>query len=118
MSHDKEYIAGIVVVCNRLTTGDENRSKDVLHPCENCRNIFRELKKKNIMSDETMISCVNNAKPGQQFLPDDDPLKSVGYDSSELTDEQIMGLPRERISLKALLDLYNHDTPYNSSDFK
>jgi hypothetical protein len=88
--HDKkEYIPALVTSCNRLDIGDENKSDKVLHPCENCRNIFREMIKQNKMSPETIVLCVNNAKPGQEDLPKDDPLRMTGYTSEELTDKEI-----------------------------
>jgi cytidine deaminase len=45
------------------TGGEEMKSHGVLHPCKECRLMFRDLLKKGFLKDDTMLLSVNDADP-------------------------------------------------------
>lgn len=58
-----DSIVAIVTVSKEVTTGDEvNKSPNVLHPCRECRDMMRELKKKGILRGESIIVNANDSK--------------------------------------------------------
>jgi cytidine deaminase len=120
-----EYISGIVVASHHTLIGqhegDANHSQDVLHCCMNCRNLFRDLIKQGIMSDETRIKFVNDDALVYEDLND---LELYGTDNNgkevwvpkiklkkEITEQDVADLPTEEMSMKEFLSLeeYKND---------
>ena len=54
-------IVAVVSVSREFDTGDGNESPHALHPCEECRKMFSDLKKKGIMQDDTIVCSVNDS---------------------------------------------------------
>ena|GEM_PF-2370914 len=75
-------VFALVTVSKESTTGDSAKGQGVLHPCMDCRVMFRDLLKQGFLKEDTIILNVNNSK---------DPV---------VTEER---------TLKELLELYNDD---------
>jgi cytidine deaminase len=57
------FIPAVVTVSSKVDTGEGGQVHDVLHPCPECRALFRHLIKENIMSGETKVANINDADP-------------------------------------------------------
>ncbi|MFA6301160.1 MAG: cytidine deaminase [Candidatus Paceibacterota bacterium] len=75
-------VFAIATVSKESSTSDPTKAHDVLHPCKDCRQMFRELLKKGFLKDDTIILSANDAQ------------------------EKII---TEETTLKKLLELYNDD---------
>jgi len=123
-----EYIAGIVVASHHTVIGeqaeDANHSQAVLHSCMNCRNLFRDLVKQGIMSDETKIEFVND---DVLVYEDTNDMELMGTNDDgeevwvpkiklrkEITEQDVMALPAEEMTMKEFLSLekYQDDQPW------
>lgn len=67
---DGGFIIAIVTSSMEVSTGgEENRSKDVLHPCRECRGMLRELRFRGILSGEAIV-CSTRALSSRVFNPE------------------------------------------------
>jgi len=57
-----KVINALVTVSKEANTGDEPRIHDVLHPCEDCRHLFREFLEEGFMREDTILCNVNDAE--------------------------------------------------------
>jgi cytidine deaminase len=78
-----KIVVAVITVSQELDTGDGNKSKKALHPCQECRLLFRELTKEGLLDENTIVCNINNK--GNEVIAEE-----------------------ERI-LKELLDLYPED---------
>ena len=53
----------IVTVSTESSTGDESAVHDVLHPCRDCRDLMRMTISAGILSRDSIVCNVNDAKP-------------------------------------------------------
>lgn len=59
-------IVAIVIVSKETDAGNGNKVDSVLHSCQECRNMFRELMETGILRGESIMCNVNDAKkPGE-----------------------------------------------------
>ena len=56
-----ELIVAIVTVSKETATGDPSKERGVLHPCRECRDLYRGLLQQGILREESIICCVNDA---------------------------------------------------------
>ena len=78
-----KVIVALVTVSKEVHTGDPTKARDVLHPCRDCRDMFRKYLEEGFMRENTIMCGVNDAE-GE--------------------------LKIEERTLKDLLDLYSDDT--------
>jgi len=127
-----KYIPALVVASHHKEIGqepiDKIHSKEVLHSCHNCRNLFRDLKKRGIMSDETMLLFVDDGplvyedkndteegivlNNGEVLVIDLPKLKLI----KDITEADVTGLPREETTLGRFLERYKYDEPAKRKD--
>ncbi|MBI2355695.1 MAG: hypothetical protein HYV13_00630 [Candidatus Doudnabacteria bacterium] len=55
-------IPAMVTVASEKHTGDKTRAHDALHPCQDCRDMMRELRDKGILPGDGIICSVNDSK--------------------------------------------------------
>ncbi|MEK7582908.1 MAG: hypothetical protein AAB483_00670 [Patescibacteria group bacterium] len=53
-------IIAFVTVSEKTSTGDEEGKHDALHPCKECRKMFRELLAKNLLRPDSIVCNVND----------------------------------------------------------
>ncbi|MCX6762185.1 MAG: hypothetical protein NT093_00170 [Candidatus Moranbacteria bacterium] len=62
IERNTKFIVAIVTVSKESDTGDGNKSENnVLHLCRECRDMLRELLKKGVLREESIICNVNDA---------------------------------------------------------
>ncbi|HYV33727.1 MAG TPA: hypothetical protein VE973_02670 [Candidatus Limnocylindria bacterium] len=130
-----EYIAAIVIVSNHKEIGDDPHDKThnehALHSCQNCRNLYREMIKEGIMSNETIIRFVNDdslvyldENDTEQWTngTDEEPRKSMvpklKLKKEEITEQDVENLPYEETTLGEFLNReeYRNDPPSPSGN--
>ena len=79
---DTKAVFAIVTVSKEIDTGDPTKAHDALHPCRDCRTMFRELLKSGFLKEDTIILNANDS--GEKIIT-------------------------EKRTLKELLDLYSDD---------
>lgn len=79
---DVKTVFAIATVSKETSTGDPTKGHDVLHPCKDCRMMYRDLLKQGFLREDTMILNANDSR------------------------EEII---TEERTLKELLDLYKDD---------
>ncbi|MDP1884619.1 MAG: hypothetical protein Q8L10_04595 [Candidatus Moranbacteria bacterium] len=85
--YNTKLIIAITIVSKESTTGDPSKSCGALHPCLECRRMYRDLLKKGILREDSIICSAND---------------------SELDEEGMPSVIQE-MSVKELLDLYKDD---------
>jgi|SRR3989344_438378 len=70
--HKAPTVVAIVTVSKETHTGDPMKSHDALHPCRECRDMYRELLAKGIVRSGTIICSVNNAEPRKGKYPEEE----------------------------------------------
>lgn len=134
------YISALATACEKTVKEanldpaehkiDENKSEKATHPCENCRNLFRELIRKNYMSEDTVICCVNDEPLVELYSSDEIdendqrtfmlmadgkgglhkiPRLKFKNGKADINEKDIAGLSVEEIRLGDLLRLYPED---------
>ena len=100
-----DYVHAIIVASHHKEIGkaeeDKSHTSKALHSCRNCRNLFRELIQKGIMSNETIIRFV-----------DDGPLI---YEDKDDTEEYIIDDGEKSYTInkdKIFLCLYDENGDY------
>lgn len=58
-------ITAVVIISKETNTGDGNKSHNALLPCKECRMMYREMLKKGVMREDTVICSVNDANSEQ-----------------------------------------------------
>src|SRR3989338_5055585 len=58
-----KVIVAVVIVSKETNTGDELGPHDVLHPCRDCREMFRKYLAEGFMREDTILCNVNDANP-------------------------------------------------------
>ena len=55
-----KVVAAIVTVSKETSTGDTTKAHDALHPCRECRDLFRALLDEGFLREDTMICNAND----------------------------------------------------------
>lgn len=70
IAYNTKLIIAIVIVSNESDKGDdENIPSDVLHPCLECRKMYRDLLKKGILREDSIICIANDSKLDENGMP-------------------------------------------------
>jgi hypothetical protein len=77
-----KVVVAILTISKEKNTGDPTKAVDALHPCKECRDMYRKMIKNGFLKEDTIICSANDS-------------------NGEIVTE-------ER-TLKELLDLYNDD---------
>lgn len=56
-----KVIVALVTVSRETNTGDTTEIRDTLHPCQDCRNMFRKLLAEGFMREDTIICNINDS---------------------------------------------------------
>ena len=125
-----EYIPGIIVVSHHEKIGDNPEDKihngKALHCCKNCRNLFRALIEKGIMSKQTRIRFVNDESLVFEDENDIQEFKGVLQEDPEkilrvpklkfkegvvINEETVSSLPYDEMTMEEFLNLplYKND---------
>ena len=123
-----DYVHAIIVASHHKEIGkaeeDKSHTSKALHSCRNCRNLFRELIQKGIMSNETIIRFVDDGpliyedKDDTEEYIIDDGEKSytiqqpkIKLKKQDVTEKEINSLPFEELTMGEFLNLptYNDE---------
>lgn len=68
--YDVKLIIAIVIVSTEHDKGDdENKPSEALHPCLECRKMYRDLLKKGILREDSIICSVNDSELDENGMP-------------------------------------------------
>lgn len=67
--YNTKLIIAIVIVSKETTTGDPSQSCGALHPCLECRKMYRDLLKKGILREDSIICIANDSKLDENGMP-------------------------------------------------
>lgn len=62
-------IPAMATVSKFVDTGDPSKAHDCLHPCKDCRDLFRELLQKGVLKRESMFCSANDSENGEEGRP-------------------------------------------------
>ncbi len=60
-----EFFPAMATVSNFVDTGDPSKGHDVLHPCKDCRDLWREFLAKGFLSRESIFCSGNDVDNGE-----------------------------------------------------
>lgn len=69
IAYKTKLIIAIAIVSEEETTGDGDKSCGALHPCLECRKMYRELKGKGILRDDSIICSANDSEIDVEGMP-------------------------------------------------
>ncbi|MFA5926038.1 MAG: hypothetical protein WC831_03820 [Parcubacteria group bacterium] len=88
LAYDVKLIIAIVIVSREHDKGDdENKPSEVLHSCLACRRMYRDLLKRGLLREDSMICFVNDSEVDEEGKP----------------------TKIQEMTVKELLDLYKDD---------
>ena len=64
LANHTNFIPAIVSVSDRISTGNDSHAHDALHPCNECREMIRQLKQQGLMSGQSIICNINDSRLG------------------------------------------------------
>jgi len=72
LNNDAYLIVAMVTVSKEVSTGDETKAHDALHPCRECRDMLRHLKMRGILRGDSIICNVNDSKKVDGKFPEEE----------------------------------------------
>jgi cytidine deaminase len=70
IAYNTKLIIAIVIVSEEKDKGDdENKPSETLHPCLECRKMYRDLLKKGILREDSIICSVNDSELDENGMP-------------------------------------------------
>ena len=64
LARQTKQIIAIVSVSDQISTGDDTKAHDALHPCPECRKMIRQMVKEGLISEQGIICNVNDTRTG------------------------------------------------------
>ena len=62
LSDNKGTVVAITTVSRESSTGDPTKAHDVLHPCEECRRLMRQLVGQGSLREDSVLTSVNDSR--------------------------------------------------------
>ena len=72
---DLKAVFAITTVSKESSTGDPTHGCDVLHPCKDCRVMFKDLIKKGFLREDTIVLSANDSK--KEIVTEEKTLKEL-----------------------------------------
>ncbi len=89
LEHGASLIVAIVTVSKELSTGDDSKAHDALHPCRDCRDKIRQLLGMGILRKDSIVLNVNDSDNSE------DELMVHKWAEEERTVEQLLELYKD-----------------------
>ena len=70
-----KVVAAVVIASKETNTGDPTKASNTLHPCQDCRMMYRHLLKKGFLRENTIICGVNDSN--HEIISEESTLKAL-----------------------------------------